>query len=133
MRPRPALSLRSAVLSALCGALLAASASASCLPDASHLCLQGGRFAVQVRWSGANGQTGAGSAVQLTPDTGYFYFFSPENIELITKLLDGRGLNGHFWFFYGGLSDLRYVITVTDTPHHFSFILRLFQPASTLT
>jgi hypothetical protein len=30
-------------------------------------------------------------------------------------LLDGRGVNGRFWFFYGALSDVEYQITVTDT------------------
>ncbi len=29
--------------------------------------------------------------------------------------MDGRNLNGKFWVFYGGLSDLEYEITVTDT------------------
>ena len=30
-------------------------------------------------------------------------------------MLDGRDLNGHFWLLYGGLSDVEYEITVTDT------------------
>ena len=31
------------------------------------------------------------------------------------KVLDGRGSNGKFWFFYGALSDVEYTIKVTDT------------------
>ncbi len=30
-------------------------------------------------------------------------------------MLDGRGVNGRFWVFYGALSDVEYTITVTDT------------------
>ncbi len=31
------------------------------------------------------------------------------------KALDGRVVNGQFWFFYGALSDVEYTIRVTDT------------------
>jgi hypothetical protein len=30
-------------------------------------------------------------------------------------VLDGRGVNGRFWVYYGALSDVKYTITVTDT------------------
>ena len=30
-------------------------------------------------------------------------------------MLDGRPVNGHFWVYYGALSDVEYTITVTDT------------------
>lgn len=33
----------------------------------------------------------------------------------MVKILDGRASNGHFWMFYGALSNVRYVLTVTDT------------------
>ena len=58
---------------------------------------------------------GKGQAVPLTGDTGLFWFFGNSNLELIVKVLDGRPVNGHFWVFYGGLSDVEYRITVTDT------------------
>jgi hypothetical protein len=51
----------------------------------------------------------------LTADSGAFWFFQPSNIELVVKVLDGRTVNGHFWVFYGALSDVGYTITVTDT------------------
>ena len=31
------------------------------------------------------------------------------------KVLDGTSVNGHFWVFYGALSNVQYTITVTDT------------------
>ena len=54
-------------------------------------------------------------AVPITADTGYFWFFDDANVELVVKVLDGRSVNGHFWVFYGALSDVGYSITVTDT------------------
>jgi len=89
-------------------------AAGTCVPGAQQLCLQGGRFGVAVRWrtSTANG---AGTAVPQSDQTGLFWFFDVSNIELIVKMIDGRGLNGFFWTFYGGLSDQEYWITVADT------------------
>ena len=80
------------------------------------LCVDGGRFRVAVDWQ----QTPltpplSAQAVPLTDDTGYFWFFGSANIELVVKVLDGRADNGHFWVFYGALSDVQYTITVMDT------------------
>jgi len=88
-----------------------------CVPAATALCLNKGRFRVEVGWVVARplDAGGAGRAVPLTGDTGAFWFFSASNLELMVKVLDGRGVNGHFWFFWGALSDVSYGITVTDT------------------
>jgi hypothetical protein len=59
--------------------------------------------------------SGAGTAVPVTADTGEFWFLSSNNIELVLKVVDGTTFNGHFWVFYGALSDLEYTITITDT------------------
>jgi ELWxxDGT repeat protein len=93
----------------------ARAATGICTPGAQRLCLQGGRFAVTAAWQDFQGNTGTGTAVPLTPDTGYFWFFDPANVEVMTKVLDGTGLNGKFWFFYGALSNVSYTLTVTDT------------------
>jgi ELWxxDGT repeat protein len=89
--------------------------SAVCQPSAMRLCLQGGRFAVEADWKDFAGKTGKGQAVSLTGDTGYLWFFNASNIELVIKVLDGRPVNGHFWVFYGALSNVEYTLTVTDT------------------
>jgi hypothetical protein len=34
---------------------------------------------------------------------------------VIVKALDGQGLNGHHWVFYGALSSVEYTLTITDT------------------
>ncbi len=93
---------------------LATAASAACVADALHLCLAS-RFRVQVAWRDPTGRTGNGTAIPGTRDSGYFWFFAPGNIELVVKALDGTGVNGHFWVLWGGLSNVRYEITVTDT------------------
>ena len=90
-------------------------AAPNCTPSPTASCLQN-RFRVEVSFvDPRSGTTGQGSAVKLTEDTGVFWFFSPENLELMIKVLDGGGVNGHFWVFYGALSDVEYTITVTDT------------------
>jgi len=77
------------------------------------LCLDG-RFEVEVAWT-ANGGTGDAEGVSLSSDSGYLWFFDPDNIELVVKVLDGRAVNGHFWVFYGALTDVEYTVLVRDT------------------
>lgn len=90
-------------------------APAPCVAGAERLCLNGGRFKVEVTWRDFSGNTGSGHALPLTGDTGYFWFFDPANVELVIKVLDGRPLNNRFWVFYGALSSVEYTVVVTDT------------------
>ncbi|HEV8581045.1 MAG TPA: hypothetical protein VGX68_18420 [Thermoanaerobaculia bacterium] len=87
-----------------------------CTADSEVLCLgEGNRFRVEVSWKTPAGDTGVGHARRLTADTGALWFFQASNLELMIKVLDGRPVNGHFWVFYGALSNVQYTITVTDT------------------
>jgi hypothetical protein len=90
-------------------------APAACATSDTALCLQGGRFRVEVTWTDFEDRSGAGHAVPLSSDSGYFWFFNRENIELGLKVLDGRTINGRFWVFYGALSNVEYSVLVTDT------------------
>jgi streptogramin lyase len=95
---------------------VASIAAAACVPGSTTLCLRQGRFQVRVDWSvPSQGRSGSGAAVPVTGDTGYLWFFSEANVELIVKVLDGRSINGHFWVFYGALSNVEYTINVLDT------------------
>jgi photosystem II stability/assembly factor-like uncharacterized protein len=97
----------------------------------SSLYLNNGRFRVEVGFRTPDGsQSGVGMAVGLTSDTGYFWFFSAGNIELVIKVVDGRPVNGHHWVFYGGLTDVEIAITVTDTVT--GEIRNYFKPAGAL-
>lgn len=87
----------------------------ACAAGPNALCLLGGRFRVEVEWRRGDGVTGRGRAVPRTDQSGTFWFFGQDNVELVVKVLDGRGLTGKFWFYYGALSDVEYRITLTDT------------------
>jgi hypothetical protein len=93
---------------------IAADASGSCTPGPQDLCLLASRFQVTSRWSLPAG-SGVGTAVTESDQTGAFWFFDPANVELLVKVIDGRSLTGHFWVFYGALSNVEYWVTVTDT------------------
>ena len=88
--------------------------SGACEADDRTLCLEGGRFAVRARWETADG-AGDATAWPLTADTGLYWFFGPNNVEMVIKVLDGCGINGHRWVFAGGLTDVAVSMTVTDT------------------
>jgi hypothetical protein len=85
-----------------------------CATDAA-LCFDDGRFLVEVSWKNADGATQTAHAFALTPDTGYFWFTDPDNVEVAVKILNGCGVNGRSWFFAGGMTNVETIITVTDT------------------
>ena len=92
------------------------SGSPACTADPHTLCLDGGRFSVTADFQAASGGPSAPArAVGLTNDTGYFWFFEPANIELVAKVLDGCGVNGAYWVFAGGLTNVGVELKVTDT------------------
>ncbi|MEO1087261.1 MAG: sialidase family protein, partial [Acidobacteriota bacterium] len=72
------------------------------------------RFQVEVTWTDFEDRTGHGRPWSMTPNTGGFWFFGPDNLEFTLKILDGRSFNDHFWLFYGGLSTVSYTLTATD-------------------
>lgn len=76
-------------------------------------CLHNNRFAVTVHWRVQN-QSGNGQQVSLTSDSALFWFFNSDNIEMVVKVLDGCGVNGHYWVFMGGLTNVGVTTTVTD-------------------
>lgn len=90
---------------------------APCVEGGRDLCLLDDRFQVQAMFKDPfnGGATGFGTAVPFSSDSGLYWFFNPDNIELITKMIDARTLTDSFWFFYGALSSVEYWIVVTDT------------------
>lgn len=84
-----------------------------CVPDANSLCLNGGRFKVTAAFQSGAG-SGSGTAIPGTSDTGQFWFFSAQNVEMVVKVLNGCGLNQHYWVFAGGLTNVQVTMTVTD-------------------
>jgi hypothetical protein len=88
-------------------------AKGSCAPLPNVMCLNDNRFEVQATWNSAT-QTGPAFATKLTNDSGYLWFFSSTNVEVVLKILNGCGVNGMYWFFSGGLTDQGVDIKVTD-------------------
>ena len=86
----------------------------ACEDDDQTLCLENGRFAVRARWQTDDG-AGDATAWPLTPDTGLYWFFGPNNVEMVIKVLDGCPFNGHRWVYAGGLTDVAVTMTVTDS------------------
>lgn len=89
-------------------------AAGSCAPLPDVLCLNNGRFQVEADWETVSA-TGRARVVKLTNDTGYLWFFHPDNVEVVIKVLDACGFVGKFWVFAGGLTDQGVEIRVTDT------------------
>lgn len=86
-----------------------------CGTDDTAICLNDGRFRVEVGWQ----RTAAGAVqhahgVAVSTESGYFWFQDADSAELMIKVLDGRSVNGFFWVFSGALTDRAYTITVTD-------------------
>ncbi len=86
----------------------------SCTPSSTVLCLSNNRFQVSANWQSTTA-SGAGMAISLRPDTGYFWFFNSSNVEMVIKVLDACSLNSKYWVFAGGLTNVNVTITVTDT------------------
>ena len=113
--------LRAVLLCALLAALPGTGAAAEsdstaqpCVAAATTLCLNDDRFRVAVRWE-TEDDSGDGQAVELTGDTGYFWFFSENNVEVVIKVLNGCAIgDGAYWVFIGGLTDVHVEVEVED-------------------
>jgi hypothetical protein len=81
---------------------------------AGALCLNA-RFRVTASWTTRDGAVGVGTPVLITGETGYFWFFDPSNVEMVVKVLDARAVNGAFWVFAAGLTNVHVDLDVLDT------------------
>lgn len=89
---------------------------APCVADSQTLCLRNNRFKVTLGWKIGTGQTGVGTKVTVpADDSGLLWFFAQNNWEVLVKVLDGCGVNNHYWVFFGALTDVEYTLTVADT------------------
>ena len=87
-----------------------------CRENQTERCLLGGRFRVSIEWGDFEGGFGTGRVVPFgSSDSGMFWFFSPENWEVLIKLLDGCSINDRHWVFAAATTNVAYTITVEDT------------------
>jgi hypothetical protein len=88
----------------------------SCTPSATALCLgTDARFKVEATFLTPGGQGGQAKVVKLTSETGYLWFFTDTNVEVVVKVLNACGFNQRYWVFTGGLTNVQVVLKVTDT------------------
>lgn len=84
--------------------------------DPETICLSNGnRFKVEVEWEDFAGGSGDAVGFPRSDDSGTFFFFDPDNTELLLKLIDGCRFNDHFWVFAAATTNVEYTVTVTDT------------------
>ena len=86
----------------------------TCVEDTNTGCLTGGRFEVTARWETEQETSGEGNFSPLTSDTGTFWFFDENNVEMVVKVLDGCAINEHFWVFAGGLTNVEVEVLIVD-------------------
>ena len=84
-----------------------------CVPGGSVLCLRDGRFRVTASWR-KGGDGGDAQAYPVAEDTGMYWFFSPDNLELTVKVLNGCTTNGRWWVFSSGLTNVGVSLKVED-------------------
>jgi hypothetical protein len=86
----------------------------TCTPDATTLCLHDERFAAEITWADAV-SSGDGHVVAMADDWGYFWYTDHRYVDAVVKMLDGCGLNGHYWVASSRLSDTEQTLDITDT------------------
>jgi hypothetical protein len=87
---------------------------AECVPSDTVLCLSHGHFRVEATWRTSNA-TGVAHAHPETADSGAFWFFGPDNLEVLLKVIDAcETPTPAFWVYAAGLTDVEVEITVTD-------------------
>lgn len=104
-----------------CGAVDSEAATVTVNPPCpdGKLCALNGRFelTLDARDHRTN-NTGSGFPLQQNDIFGFFSLPAltgdPNNPEVFVKMLDGTPVNGNYWVFFGGLTDLEYTLKVDD-------------------
>ena len=107
------------------GVITTVTATSTCTPDATTLCVddQAGdkRFRIQGGFSTSQGggQSGPAHAIALSSlgvnQGGLMWFFSASNPELLLKVINGCAVNNSYWVFASAGTNVGLTITVTDT------------------
>lgn len=73
------------------------------------------RFMVQTSFRDFTDRTDSGRLVNArSDDSALFWFFEPDNWEVMVKVLDGCPVNGHWWVFAAATTNVEYELVVTD-------------------
>jgi hypothetical protein len=93
-----------------------AAPAAACEANATTLCLNNGRFEVTVEFrTEPGGELKRGRVQREGLDSGAVWFFEPDNLEMLVKVLNACTINNHFWFYSAAATDVEILVTVVDT------------------
>ena len=85
-----------------------------CVEDANTLCLNNDRFRVRVVWTDFEQNTGQAFALPYTADSGFFYFFGADNLEILIKVLNACNPFERYWVYFAVASNVAYTVEVVD-------------------
>jgi hypothetical protein len=89
--------------------------STSCTPSDVDLCLHGGRFRVTAEWESPT-DGGIGHGVAFNDDSGWFWFFTDTNTEVVVKTVSAcADPFNRYWVFAAGLTNVLVTLNVEDT------------------
>lgn len=87
-------------------------ASSTCPTSNTRIaCVQGGRFGIEVVWSGQQ-LFRYGINFPNTESASFYPLYG--SLEVLAKVLDGCGVNNRYWVFSAGATSLSYSVEVTD-------------------
>ncbi|MEM6796934.1 MAG: fibronectin type III domain-containing protein, partial [Acidobacteriota bacterium] len=89
-----------------------------CTESETATCLNQERFQVRGSWRDFGDNTGEARVVDLpvvSDESGLLWFFSPDNWEVLIKVLNGCPITNHYWVFAAATTNVEYRIEVTDT------------------
>jgi hypothetical protein len=92
-------------------------ATSPCFNTGNVICLNNGRFRVELRFRRPNDNEGLGTDANLkTNDSATLWFFNPANLEMLIKVLNAcSGGGGNYWVFFAATTNVELHLTVTDT------------------
>ena len=83
----------------------------------TDLILHGGRFTASIEVDPGDSRLRPARPVNVDlpgESSGLFYFFSADNAEVLFKVLNGCGVNEHWWVYTAAATDLYFELTVVD-------------------
>ncbi len=78
------------------------------------LCLLDGRYRASLSFDAGDARDSA-RATTLSADGGYFWFFRPDNPEVLVKILDGCNINDRHWVFFTPATDVPFTLRIEDS------------------
>jgi hypothetical protein len=88
-----------------------------CRGDSTLLCLNRHRFALEIDWKNqyADGKEGTAQAIIGDGETGFFWFFDPDDTLLMVRIEDRAEETGHFEVSFASLTNVEYSLRISDT------------------